>query len=163
MPDPFERHSKLGAHDWGTQPSRSQQRRLAAADDSEPTPVSSRMHRRWDKDRCKKNHGGEHTPELVLSKWSRVFSSCQWGSSWLIGDTGFMVIWRCSHELHCAKCGKVLNVSIADTHCPAYPGTEDQRAHAQDRVDEANERARNRPQRKIITGRTGYRRPKGGG
>lgn len=173
MPSPFERHSR--PDEWSGQPSRSQLRRAAAEDDAGTNGsidstgvVGKRAPGKKDKSLCKAAHWkGPHQPEIVLANetWEDQFRSCcRWGPIWSGEDHAAVVRWRCAHEVHCAGCGRIMEYRIPKEKCPTYPGTEEQRAVAQQQAFEWNEERRSskwRPRRKpIITGPQGYRKKK---
>lgn len=87
---------------------------------------------------------------------------CRWGPLWSLEEQELTVAWYCEHERHCKYCGLVFTRRVSDEDCPAYPGTEEQRAVAGQQAFERNEARRAMPRRKpVITGRQGYRKRKG--
>lgn len=159
MPDPAERHSKHSEDGWGSQPSRSQQRRAAAVEDDRPSPG------RKNKAVCKAAHWkGPHQPVLRMRSFARLRLTCRWGHRW---NRENPITWNCHHQEYCAGCGKILRDVIPAGECP------DKVALTQDIIEgirrkdrEAEERlARWRELRRpviapVITGPQGYRKKK---
>jgi hypothetical protein len=108
MPDQWERHGKAnkwGYDDWDSIPSRSQQRQAAANDD----PVRDRVPGKKNKDACKANHWGPHTPNYVFFRnpWrTRAMTNCGWSTVYRNGQ--FTPTWYCGHSGRCTACGKRL-------------------------------------------------------
>jgi len=160
MPDPYERHARAGGWDaWGPVPPRSQARAAAAAEDLAP---AKRPPGRKDPVLCKAAHWkGPHAPELrVREHYWRKSQLCGWGTSYL--DNG-RPVWNCSHEEHCAGCGKVLRTSVSPRECPYFHEiTETEIAEIQaDYAERARLLAATRRRiRPVVTGPQGYRKSK---
>lgn len=150
--------------EWGSQPSRSADRQAAAA---EQIPglgevVVKRPPGKKDKTRCKGNGGRDHVPELTMGiYWSA--RTCGWKPVFHRRTRTYVAGWGCGHRARCRHCGKVLRESwdLADSECPAYPGTREQRAAAEAEAVKWAERSHGWHRRKPpITGQLGYRKPK---
>lgn len=149
------RHARSKS-DWDTQPSRSAERREAAAEPDRQAP--GRKDRRA---QCKKNGGGPHIPAIVfIAPVFDSYSTCEWVPHWSrrkrsYNGTG----WSCRHEERCSCCGRVLRMVVVPSECPAFPGDPVQRAAAEIDAVCAQERQDTwRGRRKVISGPQGYRR-----
>jgi hypothetical protein len=146
------RHAR-SRENWDSQPSRSAERREAAAEPERTAP--GRKDRRAC---CKRNSWGPHVPAIVAA---HAYRPCAWGPHWSIKDRAFdSVTWRCWHEERCVHCGKVLRVAIRREECPVYPGDPAQRVVAEADAVRAQERqdAWRHRKRKVIIGPQGFRR-----
>ena len=160
MPDQHERHAK-SKWEWGSPGARSQEVQAAAADDPEPpkrTP-GRKDTRSW----CRGKQGVEHVPELAWHPflWKPGEPDCRWRAAWSSRAGGeYVACWMCEHRETCARCGKVLRDRIPAAECPAYPGTPEDRAAAEEEALQIRERVAQRQTRwkPVITGPQGYRR-----
>jgi len=144
------RHARSKA-DWDTQPSRSAQRREAAAEPEKRAPGRKNT-RSW----CRGKEGREHAPEIVFRPVYR--HRCQWRPNWALDGAH----WDCQHAEQCGACGKILREGpqLLAAECPYYPGPDGARAAAQIEAAGARERIRaaRESRKRIITGPQGYRR-----
>jgi hypothetical protein len=166
MPRRFERH-KRGTQYWDAQPARSDEVRQAAAAD--PEPVKRPPGRKDTRTFCKGKRGVEHVLSLVLAHdyFTGGGKVCEWSPGIFSSHDGtFPVKWACRHREICQRCGKVLRESwqLARDECPAYPGSEEQRAGAVAEAAAMNERYQAWSQRAkpVVTGRQSYRRRREG-
>lgn len=165
MPDPHARHSR-NKWEWGPTPPRSQERQKAADTDPEPPPKgrsSYKNTRKW----CRGKAGVEHEEEIILGRDTyRRKTECGWSPLWSVERQDYTVSWYCNHHVVCKNCSKVLDDKIFRTECPAYPGTTEQHASAQQKLTEMRARraeriAKSSVYRKpVITGPQHYRRPR---
>lgn len=143
--------SRNRLRDWGRAPGRSAEVRAAVAEAPKRAPARKDT-RRW----CHGKEGREHAPEIVYH--GLYGRACKWEESW--SSDG--IRWRCEHRETCANCGKTIRESwqLAAGECPAYPGSDDQRAEAEAEAVGAREwwQERQQARRKRIDGPQGYRR-----
>lgn len=155
------------AYRWGPVQSRAAEQ-SAAMTETVKRPPGRKDTRQW----CRGKVGREHQPQIGLSTdgWSR--HDCEWVSryDWRgirrgePEDSVQSVRWACGHCERCSACGRVLRPlgELLTEECPAYPGTEGQRAQAE--RDGAEHLAwllslgHYQQRRPVITGRQGYRR-----
>jgi hypothetical protein len=152
---------KLGRHaksswDWGTEPSRSDEKAAAiAAELGEPRPVPGKKDR---KGRCKVAKGAH-----ILAKTKRLdLYTCRYSLIWNRAHQKWDIGWNCFHEVRCSACGKVFASMVSDEECP------DWRILSKSRREELSEqialreeaRTRNRRVQPKVTGPQHYRRPK---
>jgi hypothetical protein len=162
MPGQFERHAR-SRWEWGTPGSRSDELRRAVDDDpAGKTPGKK------DPARCKGNCGGPHIPVIALhheTPEDELRSRCQWTSRWSQEEKTAVIVWHCEHEERCAKCGLIFERHAGRDRCPVYPGTDEQKAVAEQKAFAWAERLRmsqSRLRRKpVIKGPQGYRRRRG--
>lgn len=160
MPDPFERHSRPNGccDDRVSQPSRSQMRRMATADDGEPRQAPARK----DRVLCKATHWKRsHKPEIRAAKDGFMARrDCRWGTSRADPDEPS---WHCFHEEVCAGCGKVLRISVEPGECPDFhPITGAERAAVEADITRRRDLiAQQNARRPVISGPQGYRKRKG--
>jgi hypothetical protein len=164
MPDPFDVHAQ-SKWDWGG-PQRGSANRGAISDQvADPAPAKAPPGRK-DPEHCKQSPDKMHHEALACRPWHRLATECHWAPLWSRGPRNYVLGWRCYHEAHCEYCGKIFIRRIADEQCPAYPGTEEQKAEAADKVAECNQPRQVTPWQQARSAaksrRTGYRRPKAG-
>jgi hypothetical protein len=154
MPDPHERHARTG-EDYESQPSRSQQRRLAATE-----PETRQSPGKKDRNLCKALHWKPHKGEFRVAQygWSAA-RTCRWGTSWREpGEAS----WLCCHSEICSGCGKILRDRIKAGECPDYrPATPGELAAIEAeriRREEVRTAAWSRKAGRKPTGKQGYRK-----
>lgn len=165
MPGKFERHAR-SRWEWGTPGSRSGDLRRAVDDDPAGKPPPGRK----DPSRCKGNHGGPHIPVIALhheTPEDEFRSRCRWIPVWSRKEKTCVAGWHCEHVERCVKCGLIIERFAGRDRCPVYPGTEEQKAVAEQEAFEWNERRRTASNRlssvrkPVINGPQGYRRKRG--
>lgn len=143
------------------EPSRSQQLE-AAVDDS--VNGSQRGRPKCVPAECKRAEDGIHVQQLCKDRWPDTYL-CGWQISWRRDREGrHLVEFQCFHSLVCELCGNILNVAAPQDMCPHWPA-EDQHTRI---IAERDRRYAEAPSpdtrtRAAITGRKGYRKPKGTG
>ena len=125
MPDPFERHGS-NKWEWGTSPSRSQQRREAAVKSDPEPPKKGRNKSKNTALWCRGKEGVPHRETLKMySHYNR--STCGWHPLWDRRSRDFEVGWWCGHQAVCAECGRIIEDRIPVERCPRYPGTPEEK------------------------------------
>ena len=173
MPQAHDRHGRGTEPGWGAQPSRSQQRRVAATDDPSRATAPSRDK----KGECKGPDGWHASHDLAFTREQgtngREKAPCQWQAlmTWGQDEDLYQPRWGCTHEEKCRRCGHVRRPGRdIRQDCPDFPGgdpppgvIEDaRRKNEEARARLARWKAGRRP-RPPVTGRTSYRKPKGAG
>lgn len=154
MPQYMDRHAET-SDGYGSEPSRSQQRRLAAQDDPAKRPPPAKK----DPDMCKAQHWkAGHTPVFQMR---RALYDCKWWVDWTA-----KVAWSCWHEEVCSGCGKILDPFIKGRRCPDYhditPAEAERMAREKEaRAERIAQFQARRVKRPVIKGPQGYRKPKG--
>lgn len=171
MPQPNDRHAK-SSWEWGTAPSRSQQRDAAVHDD----PVHSSVPSKKKHGACKGDDGWHDAHDFIFVMTHHVITgqemTCEWQAygTWFSKSRAYSFIprWVCHHELRCSRCGYLEKQSWTLTQsgeCPLHPHTSppqsiiDQCAKEQ-AAYEARLARRTWGRKPPITGRQGYRKPK---
>lgn len=166
MPDPYERHAR-GPEDWGGNPGRRSALEAAvAAETADPAPAKVPPRRKDTRVNCGGHPGRVHEPVIVLGYdipgWR---GTCKWIPKWDQEAGGYGIEWNCAHRERCDRCQKILREGwqLTPAECPGHPGPDEQRAEATAEAARWAARGRHARTRPVIAGRTGYRRPKGGG
>lgn len=123
-------------------------------------PAAKKDTRQW----CRGKEGREHQPVIMFAPVMirSVPDRCEWRPSWQDGYAGLE--WACWHRQDCSACFKILrdHGGLLLSECPDYPGSEEQKAAADERRAEIAARIAARPprRRKVVEGPTHYRRKK---
>ena len=151
----MDRHAET-SDGYESEPSRSQQRRMAAQDD----PAVRRPPGKKDPGLCKAAHWAK--PHVPVFRLHDERKPCHWWINWF-GE----IAWDCNHMQACSGCGKILDHFVKGKRCPDWrEATPEETARLERELEEkllriAAFRAR-RVKRPVITGPQGYRKPKAG-
>lgn len=142
--------------DWGTNPSRSDERAAAIAQEDAPSrPTPGKKDK---KAHCKAAQG----PHQVTKIKRLTYYTCQPALMWNRAHATWDVGWTCYHELKCQACGKVFETRLSDRECPDWrPLTISQREDFDQQIAQRM-KARDawKSRKPVIKGRQAYRRPK---
>jgi hypothetical protein len=162
MPDPYERHARTkDPSGWENQNPRSA-RQAAAAEQVLPevVPEGKRPPAKKDPNLCKGAHWKmPHKPELRIREYGfRKKDGCHWVIGWGRDEPA----WWCLHEEVCARCGKVLRITVEREQCPDFHSiaTEEQIELDLEIERWRERRAARRLKRPVIDGPQGYRKRK---
>lgn len=147
------RHSR-SRWDWGTEPSRSDERAAAiAAEEAEPKGSPGKK----DKNARCKVAKGPHRP-MPLERMPSYH--CQWILVWQRGQ--WITRWWCVHEIKCEACGRIFQARLKEEQCPRWkPISEEQVRSLKEQASQREEAQRKwRSRKPTVTGRQSYRRPK---
>jgi hypothetical protein len=155
------KHWRRRGWDWDHPPGKAA---VVAADLADNAPAK-RPPGHKDKDWCKGAPDHAHTKTIGLFDTTPQAPPCQWRPQWGHTAQAFEVAWSCHHRERCIHCQKVFREpwDLAPAECPAYPGIQAQKAAAETEMAQWVERRANMRwyRRPVITGRQGYRRPRG--
>jgi hypothetical protein len=176
MPQEHDRHSKSSS-EWGTEPSRSQQRAAAASDD----PTRASLPSKQKKGVCKGADGWHLDHDLVFTREQAIGGGdkppCHWAAlgNWVASERRYIYTpgWSCTHEERCARCGHLERHGFQirndgdcpdrDSADPTVPGGVLRDCEAKQRdVDERSAKwaERIRFRKPPVTGPQGYRKPR---